>query len=80
LGGNYLEIYANGNYVRDLKAQYWANTVEFGPGAKIHLPWLPPNVYFAADWLRGVYTNDKGNPRGPTYTDLRLSFWYAVSR
>ena len=80
LGGNYLEIYANGNYVRDLKAQYWANTVEFGPGAKIHLPWLPQNVYFAADWLRGVYTNDKGNPRGPTYTDLRLSFWYAVSR
>jgi tetratricopeptide (TPR) repeat protein len=80
LGGNYFQIYANGNYVRDVKAQYWANSIEFGPGTKIHLPWLPPNVYFAADWLRGVYTNNKGNPRGPNYTDLRLSFWYAVSR
>ena len=79
-GGNYLQIYGNGNYVRDVKAQYWANSVEFGPGAKIHPPWLPPNVYFAADWLRGVYTNNIGNPRGPNYTDLRLSFWYAVSR
>jgi tetratricopeptide (TPR) repeat protein len=79
-GGNYFQIYANGNYVRDVKAQYWANSVEFGPGAKIHLPWLPPNIYFAMDWLRGVYTNNKDNPRHPNYTDLRLSFWYAVSR
>jgi tetratricopeptide (TPR) repeat protein len=80
LGGNYIQLYANSNYVRDVKSQYWANSIEFGPGAKVHLPWLPPNVYFAADWLRGVYTNNKGNPRGPNYTDLRLSFWYAVSR
>jgi Tfp pilus assembly protein PilF len=78
--GNYLQLYANANYVRDLKNQYWANTVDFGPGARVHLPWMPAGVYFAGDYLRGVYTQNKGNPRKPNYTDLRLSFWYAASR
>jgi tetratricopeptide (TPR) repeat protein len=79
-GGDYLQAYANGNYVYDMKRQYWANTVEFGPGARLHLPMLPPGVYLSADWLRGVYTMNKDNPRGPNYNDFRLGFWYAATR
>ena len=74
------QLYANADYVHDLKNQYWANTVDFGPGGRMHLPWMPPGVYLAADYLRGVYTQNKGNPRRPNYTDFRLSFWYAASR
>jgi len=78
--GSYFQLYANADYVHDLKNQYWANTVDFGPGARAHLPWMPPGVYLAADYLRGVYTQNKGNPRRPNYTDFRVSFWYAASR
>ena len=70
----------NFNYVRDSQNQYWANTVEFGPGAKLHLSWMPKNTYFAADFLRGVYTNNDFNPRRPNYFDLRLSVWYAMTK
>lgn len=79
-GGDYLQAYANANYVRDMKQQYWANTVEFGPGARLHIPSLPPGVYLSADWLRGVYTMNKYNPRRPNYNDFRLGFWYAATR
>jgi Flp pilus assembly protein TadD len=88
---DYLQAYANVNYTGDMKRQGWANTVEFGPGARLHLPWLPPGVYLSADWLRGFYTITKGNPRCPSYTDpsnppcpgytdFRLGFWYAATR
>ncbi len=70
----------NVNYVRDMKNQYWANTVEMGPGIKVHLAWMPANVYFATDLLRGVYTNNMYNPRRPNYNDVRISFWYAKTR
>ncbi|HXR75909.1 MAG TPA: tetratricopeptide repeat protein [Bryobacteraceae bacterium] len=70
----------NVNYVRDMKNQYWANTVEMGPGIKVHLAWMPPNVYFATDLLRGVYTNNQYNPRRPNYNDVRVSFWYAKTK
>lgn len=70
----------NVNYVRDVKNQYWANTVEMGPGIKMHLAWMPPGVYFATDFLRGVYTNNSFNPRRPNYNDVRVSFWYARTK
>ena len=57
-----------------------ANTIEFDPGLRWHWSWLPPGVYFSTDLLRGVYTNNQGNPRRPNYTDLRIGFWYARSR
>jgi hypothetical protein len=41
---------------------------------------MPPGVYLSADWLHGVYTMNKNNPRRPNYNDLRLGFWYAASR
>jgi tetratricopeptide (TPR) repeat protein len=70
----------NANYVRDIKNQYWANTLELGPGMKLHLSWMPPNLYFATDFLRGVYTDNRYNPRRPNYNDVRVSFWYAITK
>jgi tetratricopeptide (TPR) repeat protein len=70
----------NVNYVRDSQNQYWANTVEFGPGAKLHLPWMPKNVYLSTDFLRGVYTNNNYNLRRPNYYDVRVSAWYAITK
>jgi hypothetical protein len=80
LGGDNLQAYLNGNYVQDLKRQYWANTIEFGPGARLRIPGTPPGVYLSADWLRGVYIINKDNPRRPNYNDFRFGFWYAANR
>jgi hypothetical protein len=70
----------NVNYLHDLKNQYWAETVETGPGLRVRVPWMRPNVYFSADLLRGVYTNNQGNPRRPNYDDVRIGFWYAITK
>ena len=78
--GSKFQVLLNGNLLRDLKQQYWANTAELGPGFKYHPSWLPQNVYFAADLLRGVYLENLYNPRRPNYWDLRLSFWYAKTK
>jgi tetratricopeptide (TPR) repeat protein len=78
--GTDAQVLFNVNYTRDSKNQYWANTVEVGPGIRARLPWMPPNVYFAVDVLRGIYTNNDFNPRRPNYNDIRVSLWYAVSK
>ena len=78
----------NVNYLRDVKNQYWANTVEIGPGAKFHLPWMAPNVYLSADFLHGFYLHGDYYPPctlkscrpESTYNDFRLSFWYAATK
>ncbi len=74
----------NFNSVRDIKHQYWANTIETGPGIKLHLPWMPRNVYFSADFLRGIYTDgpyvDRQFIRHSNYDDIRVSFWYAITK
>jgi thioredoxin-like negative regulator of GroEL len=74
------QLLLNANYVHDIKQQYWAETFEFGPGLKFHPPWLASNVYFSADFLRGVYLDNLYNPRRPNYYDVRLSFWYAKTK
>lgn len=70
----------NVNATQDSKHQYWANTIEMGPGIKLHLPWMPPNVYLSSDFLRGVYTNNLYNPRRPNYNDVRIGLWYAMTK
>ncbi len=67
----------NVNYVRDVKREYWANTLEIGPGLRLRLPWMPPNMYFSADLLHGYYTTT--SPK-PNYNDVRVSVWYAVTK
>jgi Tfp pilus assembly protein PilF len=74
---NKLQVLMNLNLTKDSKNEYWANALEFGPGFKIHPAWLPANLYFSADLLRGVYLDNEYNPRRPNYYDARLSFWYA---
>jgi tetratricopeptide (TPR) repeat protein len=76
----YAQVLFNVNYTHDSKNQYWANTVEMGPGLRLRFPWMPPNVYFATDFLRGVYTNNRFNPRPPNYDDIRVGLWYARSK
>jgi len=78
--GTKFQLLMNGNYMRDVKQQYWANAIEFGPGIKFHPAWLPQNLYFSADFLRGVYLDNLYNPRRPNYYDVRLSFWYAKTK
>jgi tetratricopeptide (TPR) repeat protein len=75
-----LQALFNVNYIRDVKNQYWANTLEMGPGFKLHLGWMPPHLYFATDLLRGVYLNNMYNPRRPNYDDVRVSLWYAITK
>jgi tetratricopeptide (TPR) repeat protein len=74
------QLLFNVNYVRDSQNQYWANSIELGPGFKVHPHWMPRNVYFSTDFMRGIYTNNRYNPRRPNYDDIRVAFWYAVTK
>lgn len=74
------QLLLNANLTQDAKAQYWANTAEFGPGIKIKAPFLPAGTFFSTDFLHGVYTNNDYNPRRPNYNDIRVSFWYAFTK
>lgn len=70
-----VQIYWNGNVTLDTKREYWANTVETGPGAR----WRVNGVEFSANFLRGAYLKNAGNPYRPNYNDLRIGVWYALS-
>ncbi len=76
--GNTLQFLMNGNLVTDMQRQDWANTLEFGPGLRFRPNWLPKNVYFSGDFLRGRYLiNNPLNPGHLNYHDVRVGFWYA---
>jgi tetratricopeptide (TPR) repeat protein len=70
------QFYWNWNVTTDLKTFYWANYVETGPGLRFRIAPL----LFSVNILRGVYTVNAGNPRGPNFNDLRIGVWYAFSR
>ncbi|HOQ45357.1 MAG TPA: tetratricopeptide repeat protein [Bryobacteraceae bacterium] len=80
LSGLQTQLYANANFTTDVKREYWANFVEFGPGLRFRWEALPPSLVFSVNLLRGVYTNNAGNPRDPNFFELRAGFWYAFSR
>jgi tetratricopeptide (TPR) repeat protein len=71
------QVLFNANYVRDVKTEYWANTLEIGPGFRLRFPWMPPGMYLAADLLHGFYTEP--SPK-QNYNDVRISMWYAVTK
>ena len=75
-----MQVLFNANLTHDLKNQYWANTVELGPGFKLRMPWMPPNVYLSTNFLRGVYTNNLYNPHRPNYNDIQIGLWYAFTK
>ena len=80
LGGASMQVLFNANFTHDLKNQYWVNTVELGPGFKLRMPWMPPNVYLSTNFLRGVYTNNLYNPHRPNYNDIQIGLWYAFTK
>jgi hypothetical protein len=77
LAGLRSQVFVGGNLVADLRRQYWANFVEFGPGVRFRWEGLPPSLVFSVSVMRGVYTRNEGNPRRPNFFDLRAGFWYA---
>ncbi len=80
LGGLEWQFYWSGNASGDVQQQYWANVVETGPGVRFRWKAMPPSWVFAVNALRGAYTSNAGNPRGPNFFDLRAGFWYSHIR
>jgi tetratricopeptide (TPR) repeat protein len=78
--GFHPQMYWNWNVAADLKRQYWANTVETGPGVRFRFEGLPAGMRFSVDAMRGVYLINENNPRRPNFNDLRIGIWYAVTR
>jgi len=74
------QFYWNGNITFDAHKQYWANFVETGPGFRVHWAGLPESVVFSVNFLRGSYLTNEGNPGKPVFWDLRVGFWYALTR
>ena len=70
----------NANLTADTNRQHWANFVEAGPGVRIHPPGSPKNLMFSANFLRGVYLVNDGIPNHSNFNDLRIGFWYALTK
>jgi hypothetical protein len=80
LGGLQTQWYWAVNASADARRQYWANLLESGPGLRFRWRWMPPSWLFSAGFLRGEYAVTGGNPWGRHYNDLRVGFWYALTR
>ena len=74
-----VQLLWNANLTVDSKRQYWANTVETGPGIRFRLPGAPPGLLLSVNGLRGVYLINRDNPRRPNFFDLRAGFCYAFT-
>jgi Tfp pilus assembly protein PilF len=74
------QLFWNANLTVDAQRQYWANFVETGPGLRFTAGWLPPSMYFTVSAMEGVYLVNTGNPKGPSFSDLRAGVWYAFTR
>jgi Tfp pilus assembly protein PilF len=73
------QLHWNANLTADSKREYWANFFETGPGVRLRGPAMPPSMFFSLNLLRGAYTSNAGNPRGPHFSDVRAGVWYAFS-
>ena len=80
LGPLEAQLVWNIHLTADTRRQYWANFVESGPGLRWRWRGLPDGLVFSLSILRGVYTRNLNNPRGPNFYDLRAGFAYAVTR
>jgi hypothetical protein len=70
-----LQVYWNWNATVDAKGEYWANTVETGPGVRLRLNPLQ----FTVNFLRGAYLVNQSNPYRPNFNDVRIGVWYAFT-
>jgi Flp pilus assembly protein TadD len=78
-GGFQPQLYWNANITADRLHQYWANTIETGPGLRFRFRDFP-RALFSVNFVRGAYTINLDNPRRPNYFDLRVGLWYALTR
>ena len=70
-----VQLYANANVTVDSKRQPWANFAEAGPGLRIRWAAMPPALVFTVNALRGVYLQTT-----KSFNDVRVGFWYALTR
>jgi len=80
LGANRVQPFWGNNITVDVQRQYWANTVETGPGLRFRHARMPASMWITLAAVRGVYLINTGNPRRPNYNDFRLGVWYAFTR
>jgi len=73
--GESVQIYWNWNATVDAKGEYWANSVETGPGVRFRVNPLQ----FTVNFLRGAYLVNQSNPYRPTFNDVRIGVWYAFT-
>ena len=73
------QFYWNANITLDQRGEYWANTVEVGPGVRFRFSGLPQSLLFSVNALRGGYLIRDGAAARPAYYDLRAGFWYAFT-
>ena len=73
------QFFWNNNIIRDSKSWDWANYVETGPGLKFRWSWMPRSLVFSVNGLRGAYMVPQFYRR-PNFLDLRMGFWYAITR
>jgi Tfp pilus assembly protein PilF len=78
LGALQTQVFWNLNLTVDQKREPWANFYETGPGLRFRLASMPPALYFTANFMRGSYLI-RGDPYGPTFTDIRAGLWYAFT-
>lgn len=73
------QFFWNNNFIRDAKGLEWANFVESGPGMRFRWAWMPRSLLFTVSALRGSYSVTQ-HYREQTFVDLRMGFWYAITR
>jgi Tfp pilus assembly protein PilF len=73
--GENVQVYWNWNATVDATGEYWANTVETGPGVRFRLNPLQ----FTVNFLRGAYLVNESNPYRPNFNDVRIGVWYAFT-
>ncbi len=80
LGGLRTQWYWSAHVSADLRREYWANTLETGPGLRFRWPWMPKSWIMSVTLVRGMYRINDGNPWKRTYTDARVGFWFTGTR
>jgi tetratricopeptide (TPR) repeat protein len=80
LGRLETQLVWNIHVTADTRRQYWANFAETGPGLRWRVRGMPPGLAFSVSVLRGVYTRNLDNPRGPNFYDVRAGLAYAFAR
>ena len=75
MGGLRVQVYGNANLTADAKKQGWANFAEAGPGLRLHWSAMPPALVFSVNALRGRYLQT-----AEYFNDVRVGFWYALTR